>query len=218
MLSGFCGNKLFIIKANGARVSVAKIPGLDVVFQGSNSTVEVHEPFHFVNCKFILGTNTCVKIGSSAHSIMNLGNPQKMESCNVNIGKDFSCFGCSISNHDETGLDISIGDDCQFSYGISIRTSDGHAIFDQTTKEILNKPRSGVKIGNHVWIGAEAFILKDVEIPDNSVVGARSLVNKKYTEPNVIIAGSPAKIIKRNINWDRWHTERLEKERKLSGV
>ncbi len=212
------GNRLFLVKEDGTRVSVNKISGLNVVFQGSNSMVEVHEPFLFENCKFVLGNNTCVKIESSIYSIVNFIVPCKMESCTLSVGKNFSCIGCKLENHDERSLNVTIGDDCQFSYGVNIRTSDGHSIFDQTTKEILNKPQSGVKIGNHVWIGTDVFILKDVEIPDNSVIGARSLVNKKYTEPNVIIAGSPAKIIKRNINWDRRHTEQLEKEPNLSGV
>lgn len=45
-------------------------------------------------------------------------------------------------------------------------------------------------------------ILKGASINDNSIIGFKSLVTKKYTEKNVIIAGSPAKIIKTNINWE----------------
>ena len=38
---------------------------------------------------------------------------------------------------------------------------------------------------------------------DNSVVGAGILVNKRIESSNVILADTPAKIIKENINWDR---------------
>ena len=45
--------------------------------------------------------------------------------------------------------------------------------------------------------------MKKVEIQDGSVVGANSVVTKKFNEPNIIIAGNPAKIIRRNILWKR---------------
>ena len=37
----------------------------------------------------------------------------------------------------------------------------------------------------------------------NSVVGQKSLVTRVFEEENVILAGVPAKIIKRDISWDR---------------
>ncbi len=37
-------------------------------------------------------------------------------------------------------------------------------------------------------------------IADNCIVGAGSLVTKKFEEPNVVIAGHPAKVIKTGIN------------------
>ena len=44
---------------------------------------------------------------------------------------------------------------------------------------------------------------QECEIADNSIVGWGSIVTKEFNEPNVIIAGIPAKIVKRGINWDR---------------
>ncbi len=57
-------------------------------------------------------------------------------------------------------------------------------------------------IGNHVWIGENALILKGVKIGDNSIVGAGSVVTKDVPN-NSIVAGNPARIIKNNINWER---------------
>ena len=58
----------------------------------------------------------------------------------------------------------------------------------------IKKP---VKIGNNVWIGANVVILPGVEIGDNTVIGAGSIVTKSFKEGNCIIAGNPAKIIKK---------------------
>jgi len=52
-----------------------------------------------------------------------------------------------------------------------------------------------VKIGNHVWIGMRAIILKGVAVGDNSVIGAAAVVTKDV-EPNTIVASNSAKKIR----------------------
>ena len=46
-------------------------------------------------------------------------------------------------------------------------------------------------------------ILKSSMINDDSVIGSSSLVNKKFENGNVIIAGFPAKGIRNEITWNR---------------
>lgn len=46
------------------------------------------------------------------------------------------------------------------------------------------------------WIGAGATILPGITIGENSVVGAGSVVTKDV-EPNTIVAGNPARVIRR---------------------
>ena len=53
-----------------------------------------------------------------------------------------------------------------------------------------------VHIGKRAWIGAGATILPGVTIGDNAVVGAGSVVTKDV-EPNTMVAGNPARLIKR---------------------
>lgn len=55
--------------------------------------------------------------------------------------------------------------------------------------------KGGVKIGKHCWIGAGAIILDGVELGDNVIVGAHSLVRESFPSGSVV-AGTPAKIIK----------------------
>jgi len=51
-----------------------------------------------------------------------------------------------------------------------------------------------VKIGNNVFIGNHAIILKDTDIGDNTIVGAGSVVSGVFPS-DVVIAGVPAKIV-----------------------
>src|SRR5207247_9840370 len=53
-----------------------------------------------------------------------------------------------------------------------------------------------VKIADNVWIGMNAVILKGVTIGENSVVAAGSVVTKNV-EPNTVVAGNPAVVVKR---------------------
>jgi len=88
---------------------------------------------------------------------------------------------------------VEIGNDCAISWDVVITDSDYHNFMSsESTKSVV--------IGNHVWIGAKSIILKGVNIGDGAVIAAGSVVNKDVP-PNVLVAGSPAKIIKQNVVW-----------------
>ncbi|NJN50340.1 MAG: hypothetical protein HC798_04355 [Polaribacter sp.] len=58
-----------------------------------------------------------------------------------------------------------------------------------------------MKIGNHVWIGANSTILPEVSIGDNVIIGANSLVNKDIPS-NSVAVGNPCKVIKAKVAYD----------------
>lgn len=100
------------------------------------------------------------------------------------------------------GKTISIGHDAMLSFNIEVRTSDAHSLLDLETRKRIN-PAADVSIGSHVWVGARSTIAKGSVIPDDVVVGQGSLVNKAFSESHCIIAGTPAKMLRRGITWDR---------------
>lgn len=119
----------------------------------------------------------------------------------ISVGCDTTIEQAGIS---ATGYNksIIIGKDCMFSSEIDIRCGDSHSIIDLKTNSRLNYEKD-IIIGNHVWIGMNCTILKGVKIPDNCIIGTKSLVTSAFSEENTIIAGNPAAIIKRKINWNR---------------
>lgn len=98
--------------------------------------------------------------------------------------------------------DITIGKDCMFSREIVIRTSDAHSVVDAQTGKRLN-PAQPVVIGDHVWVGQRVIINKGSVIPSNSIVGATSFVNGSFEEEGIILAGTPARMVKQGITWNR---------------
>jgi len=121
--------------------------------------------------------------------------------CSVEIGKGTTSNGVIIRILEDNS-EVKIGNDCQFSWGITIYCSDTHTITDMDGN--ITNIGKYVNIGNHVWVGMNAVIGKNISIPDGCVVGMCSVVTSKQKFfPNSIIAGNPAKVVKEKIKWDR---------------
>lgn len=88
------------------------------------------------------------------------------------------------------------------SRDIVIRSGDSHSIIDLGTKKRVNNPES-VHIGSHVWMGYGVNVGKGAVVQKNTVVGMNSYVNKKFDIGNVVLAGTPARVVKSNVIWDR---------------
>ena len=62
--------------------------------------------------------------------------------------------------------------------------------------ELHDNPKD-VVIGENCWIGMNSVILPGVTLGNHTIVGAGSIVTKSFGEGNCVIAGNPARIIKK---------------------
>lgn len=116
----------------------------------------------------------------------------------LNIGDSFSCNRqCFLS----CSSGILIEDDVLLGWGVNIRDSDGHEIYNLNNPDLITNEPESVRIGTHTWLASNVDVLKGATIPSDCIVGYNSFVGKKFKESNCIIAGYPAKVVKRNIEW-----------------
>lgn len=140
---------------------------------------------------------------------------------NILISKGFTCgYYCrieafSINNKSPTmimGENLNIGDFCHIAsldkiefgsnvlLGSSVFISDhdhGNSEYEDLLKTPSNRSlvSAPIIIGDNVWIGEKASILKGVKIGSNSIIGAGSIVTKDVP-PYSVAVGIPAKVIK----------------------
>ncbi len=101
----------------------------------------------------------------------------------LNTGASIACFSRIAIGHD-----VAIGPD------VCIRDSDSHVVCGSSHSHTLP-----IAIGDHVWIGSRAMILKGVTIGDGAIVAAGAIVTKDV-EAGTLVAGAPARFI-RHSTW-----------------
>lgn len=136
-------------------------------------------------------------------------------SCRITVSNSFFGLPChssnkiklKIGNHVDIGNgtfissnnDIQIGNHVIMAPYVFITDHD-HG-FSNITKNLHQQPLTEggyVKIENNVFLGTKCSILKNVTIGKHSVIGANAVVTKNIP-PYSIVAGNPAKVIKKII-------------------
>ncbi len=102
----------------------------------------------------------------------------------------------------EQGTHIKIGADCLFASDIVFTISDNHVIYDLADGHVCNPP-GDIVLENHIWVCRSATVLNNTLVSADSVIASHALVTRKFREPNVVIGGVPAKIIRHGCNWKR---------------
>ena len=113
----------------------------------------------------------------------------------INIGQ-FTRIGKGVYiNHACTFLDmgsITIEDDVLIGPKVNL-LSEEHPVNPAQRRSLVAKP---IRIRRNAWIGAGATILAGVTVGENAVVAAGAMVNKDVAR-NTVVAGIPAKVIKK---------------------
>jgi acetyltransferase-like isoleucine patch superfamily enzyme len=119
------------------------------------------------------------------------GSIEVVEGAHLSLGGGYANNGAAIVCFKE----ITIGRDVAIGPEVFIRDSDSHVISGSGRSS--TEP---IRIGDRVWIGARAVILKGVTIGDGAIVAAGSVVTKDVA-PGTLVAGVPAKFI-RAATWE----------------
>lgn len=168
------------------------------IFLAWNSTIELGENTVLHNgCSISASDNSQIQIGS--------GVVIRENTCV--IANDDSKI--QIGSHTDIGHDteirirarniLEIGAHTLLSYRVMIRSGDGHAIIDLDSCIVQNAQKN-ICVDDHVWVCMCATLLGGTHIRGHSIVGANALVNKKFPK-HVMLAGSPAKVIRDNVDW-----------------
>lgn len=103
---------------------------------------------------------------------------------------------CNVGLTIMCAKEVTIGNGVRIGRDVSIRDWNGpHVIINDT---FVN--HAPVHIENHVWLCSGCTIMPGVTIGEGSVVAANSTVTKDVP-PHSLVGGSPAKVLKENIEW-----------------
>ena len=177
-------------KLNGVKSKGITFYGPIELKRLNESRIDVESGKFLGNCQIWAYEKGAIRIGSNVlcenYVRLTVGVKGKLEiGDNVYIGL-FSVI---------TAFDhITIGDNSMIASHVQILDFD-HGIARHQLMRKQPERKKAISIGNDVWIGAGAVILKGVNIGDGVVVGAGSVVDKDIP-PYSIVAGVPAKIIK----------------------
>jgi acetyltransferase-like isoleucine patch superfamily enzyme len=113
------------------------------------------------------------------------------KSSKIIIGDDSVLRGTTVW----ASTEIMIGDNFLAAPYVWIVDSDAHGVYP-TERAIKCAKSAPIIIGNNVWIGYRALVLKGARIGDNTIIGAGAVVTHDIPA-NSVAAGVPAKVIKK---------------------
>ena len=188
------------IRLAGNRLEGGSFTKCRIRIKGRNNRIVVGQDTWIAHSKLTIRGNDCQIIIGDGCVIRQGDLYIEDDGGQIRIGDGTSICGSTHLASIE-GKIISIGRDCLFSSSVTVRVGDSHSILDLEGQRI--NPSEDVTIGDRVWIGNQTTILKGVQIPADTVVATGAVVTKKFHEPGTILGGLPAKVIRRDIRWDR---------------
>lgn len=134
-------------------------------------------------------------VASCGDKIEIWGDPELLSPKRLVIGDN-----CRINSHVYINArsGVTIGDNVTLSYGAKIISTGYDVESFLQNGDRRHREDTPIVIGDNIWICADAIILPGVKITgDHVIIAAGAVVNTSFDESNVLIAGNPAKIVKR---------------------
>lgn len=190
-------NKISIKGQNNALVRHGRLEGMNISISGNNNKIVVGKGavLQYSIIK-IIGDNHEFHIGENCDIQKNeiwlqgSGNQLLIGSNTMIVHSDLAVG--------ETETKLQIGNNCMVAG--EIRTSDGHSILNPNGER--ENFAQDIIIEDNVWVCKGSMVLKGVHIHEGSMIAARSIVTKDIPAKSMA-AGSPAKVIRENIGWNR---------------
>lgn len=157
----------------------------------------VGKRFYMEQLPYIQGVG-CIVIGTR---VSLSGKPSMSFSCRAGNRPELIIGDGTFIGHQcsfRIACSVRIGRHCLLAGGVAVLDMDGHPLDAENRRNHEPTPPAGIApvvIGDDVWIGAGALIIKGVTIGDRSIVAAGSVVTKNVP-PDVVVAGNPARVVK----------------------
>ncbi len=201
----YAKNRLFSLRLRGG--SGNRVAGLEgcrmkncrITFTGRDNLVEIGD------MSTLYGVS--IYIGGSGNRVT-IGPRNYLDGCAISIEDNGSAITLGEHTYIYGGTElaaiegtrITLGSDCMLSSGISVRTGDSHSILTLDGSRI--NPSGDITLGDHVWVGQGAKILKNARIESDCIIGTAALVTgSTKAEKNAVLAGNPARVIRRGVTW-----------------
>ena len=205
------------VKINFRRNTESELREGHVIYTMPSAVFDVHPSAKIiVNAPFLYGNNpvkgmkmpTCLRMeanttfkihdgpltryGKGAYNLRYGAYVEIVNGGNLTIGQGACNVGLTIM----CAKEVTIGNGVRIGRNVSIRDWNGpHVIVNDHYRN-----HAPVHIGDHVWLCTGCSIMPGVTIGEGAVVAANATVTKDVP-PHCLVGGSPAKVIKNNIEW-----------------
>jgi acetyltransferase-like isoleucine patch superfamily enzyme len=163
------------------------------------------DPRNYTNPSLTIGSESTIRSGTIIYADCTMG--KNFQTGHRAVIRERSIFGdnCSFGTLSQCDGDVKIGNDCRFHNNVFIATyttceENVHFYPMSCTTDSLHPPcqkgREGPYFEANVIVGARVLVLPRVRVSNGAVVAGGSVVTHDVP-PNMVVAGMPAKVLKR---------------------